>query len=60
MNLTIKHTTLKGFLNKSLRIPQRQNGIILSTGVAAVITVFKNKQIIKVFSEVKSPFNSKI
>jgi hypothetical protein len=60
MELIKLNPTLKRALNKLVRTPQRQNGTKLQSGATAIISVFKNKQIIHVIAEVESRFNSKI
>ncbi len=60
MNSTIKKTTVRGFLNKVLRIPQRTTSTQLSTGVTTVLNTYKNKVLIHVFSEKDNRFNYKI
>ncbi len=60
MNAYTKEPTLKRFINRKVRIPQRQNGTKLSTGAVAVISTYKNKQIVDVYFDVTSRFNRPI
>ena len=61
MKTEIKKPTLKRFLNKLLRVPQRTNSTRLTTGAITVISVFKNKQIVEVLQNSNYyKFNSKI
>jgi|AntDeeMinimDraft_5_1070356.scaffolds.fasta_scaffold01858_10 hypothetical protein len=60
MNAHTQIPTIKRFLNRAVRIPQRQNGTKLSSGAVVVINTFKNKQVIEVYHEPESRFLSAI
>jgi hypothetical protein len=60
MNTHTQTSTLKRFLNRKVRIPQRQNGTKLSSGAVVIISTFKNKQVIEVYHEPNSRFLSAI
>lgn len=60
MNAYTQIPTIKRFLNRTVRIPQRQNGTKLSSGAVVVINTFKNKQVVEVYHEPNSRFLSAI
>lgn len=60
MNSHTQIPTIKRFLNRTVRIPQRQKGTKLSSGAVVIINTFKNKQVIEVYHEPNSRFLSSI
>lgn len=56
MNAYTQKPTLKRFINRRIRISQRETGTKLETGVVVVISVFKNKQVINVFTPTEQRF----
>lgn len=56
MEIQTRKPTLKRFLNKMFRIPQREKGTKLSSGVIVVVSTFKNKQIARTFVDVENRF----
>ncbi len=60
MNLIKINPSIKRALNEMLRTPQRQTSTRLRSGATAVISVYKNKQIVEVFCSIEKQFNSRI
>lgn len=56
MEAYIKQSSIKGFINKTVRIPQRTSDTKLETGIVTIVQTFKNKQIVNVLAEVQPRF----